>query len=127
MKVSEKIRKNLFFFLCVPVRVGIAVFVGVALPVLPYYASIAVGCVMAANELNWLRILYKGKNEGGFGGKAWWQLARPLHVCLHISATILIFLKEYVISAGILGTDVALGIGGAFQIYGKPLPCSFAR
>ena len=89
--LSPKHRRLLFWTVCIPIRLGlavIAILIGVyaprLLPLVAVYATIT-----AAGFLwNALLTLAGRKRFGGFGGRVWWSRSRWVHIVLWASAAV---------------------------------------
>ena len=115
MKLSERMLKLLFLLVCIPVRIALAVVIGVVLPNAARWTTILAGVLFLVQATTYavfvLGIRYREKSS--FGGEAFWAAARPVMIFLAIMTSVLLFVgtRESVRSAGIIqGTDIVVGI-----------------
>ena len=110
---NEYSRRNLFLFVCIPVRLLIATLIVyldknsedeyVKLAIQIYLFTTAAGFL-----INMIRSYYGFKTEGGFGGEQWWGVLRPLHILLYTAAGILVTLDLQLVEV-VLYQDVVWG------------------
>jgi hypothetical protein len=103
-----------FWFVCIPVRLAIAVFTQL-MPTCHGACKWIVPVPYLIIGLGFFKNACTGKEIGFFGGRAWWASYRPVHGLLWFGAGILIlgahiFDETYVPAAVLLYLDVAFGI-----------------
>ena len=115
-RLTERKRKFLFFFVCIPVRITLAVVVGVILPsVALLWLNIIFGSLFVLQSIPWI-IYIMGKvhrETGAFGGQAFWAPARPMMLICSLSTSALCFAgTKSTLKAGgfVQGADVISGI-----------------
>ena len=110
---NEQSRRNLFLFVCIPVRLIIATLItyldknseddNVKLAIQIYLFTTA-----AVFLINMIRTHYGFKTEGGFGGDEWWAVLRPIHILLYTAAGILVTLDLQLVET-VMYQDVVYG------------------
>ena len=83
-------RVALFFFVCIPVRLALAL-IAMHLPTAPPRALhiFAAYCILVA--LGFVGKIIENPPLGGFGGPVWWQKHRYVHVVSYVTTTILLY------------------------------------
>lgn len=111
--MEEKNRKILFWALCVPSRIALALVIGLLLKH-SRALSIVGAVLLLLVSLSFLSFVvgFRRRETGFFQGKAYWAPVRPIHALMYLFASILCFVGGEATSyAGVvLGADVAVGI-----------------
>jgi hypothetical protein len=92
-------RTRLFYFGCVPARVGAATII--LLRINPMVSGISIfGCITILMTLGFIINHVRHKQNGFFGGRAWWHEFRKFHAVIWLAVSMLLFLDIHF--AGIL-------------------------
>lgn len=109
---SDALRFWAFWLVCLPVRLGIAVLLGVARrrgpPGVVYTA--AAYALYTGLSLFWQALVLR-PTHGGFGGKVWWGRPRWIHASLWTAAGVLLLVPEvpWWSATALLVVDVLVG------------------
>lgn len=92
---------NLFFAVCVPVRILLSLLVRLT-PRIP--TSVLLGVIAVGFIFRYLTF-YKG-SRGGLGGIVWWNDFRPLHAFLYLLSACFVWSERQDVASYILMGDV---------------------
>lgn len=103
-------RARLYWLVCLPVRVGIAIAV-VALSRLHPGALPLLGLLLLLPTVGFaVQSVLGGRERGAFGGPAWWARARPAHAALYAASSALCFWGKGTAAGLALLADAGLGV-----------------
>jgi hypothetical protein len=110
----------LFWLVCVPLRVGLAIATLLVARLEPERMPfLAAGLLLPAAGFAAQLCPGAQRHKGAFGGPAWWADARAVHAALYFAAAALSFWTSE--AAGlVLLADVALGATLAYKLQPRP-------
>tara|TARA_B110000858_G_C17692399_1_gene421869 strand:- start:582 stop:992 length:411 start_codon:yes stop_codon:yes gene_type:complete len=114
-EVSDSTRKLLFWLICIPSRIGIALITALAFPNAVPAVKYVFGIVYLLPVLVWAIYILgiKHRTAGAFKQTSFWANARPIHATLWLIASILTFIgttDSFRWAGGAFGADIMVGI-----------------
>ena len=114
-ELSDSSRMKLFWLICIPSRIGISLLTALAFPSAGDAVRYIFGIIYLIPPLWWCVYIFglRTRSTGFFGGKAFWENARPVHTVLWIAASILTFIgtkETFQWAGGAFGADVLVAI-----------------
>lgn len=114
-EVSDSTRKKLFWLVCIPLRIGIALMTALAFPQAAPAVKYVFGIFYLIPVLVWTvySLGLRHRTSGAFKQNAFWANARPVHAGLWLTASILTFIgteTSFRWAGGAFGADILVGI-----------------
>ena len=114
-EVSDSTRKILFWFVCIPLRIGISLITALAFPNAAPAVKYVFGIVYLIPVIWWSVYILgiKHRTAGAFKQNTFWANARPVHAALWLTASVLTFIgttDSYRWAGGVFGADIMVGV-----------------
>tara|TARA_B100000767_G_scaffold263487_2_gene277337 strand:+ start:15922 stop:16332 length:411 start_codon:yes stop_codon:yes gene_type:complete len=114
-EVSDSTRKILFWLVCIPLRISIALITALAFPNAAPAVKYVFGIVYLIPVIWWSVYILgiKHRTAGAFKQNAFWANARPIHAVLWLTASVLTFIgttDSYRWAGGAFGADIMVGV-----------------